>query len=57
MPAMPGIAAAEASGDDPHGAARMAILRDLEQGNLDVATAMARLAELDGRDDGEPADG
>jgi hypothetical protein len=47
----------DAPADESLEAERMAILRDLEQGNLDVASAMARLAELDDRGAGEPADG
>jgi hypothetical protein len=37
----------EAPGSEPDGAERMAILRALEAGELDVATAMTRLAALD----------
>jgi len=39
---------ADAGPDDPKEADRMAILRALEQGELDVPTAMDRLAALDG---------
>jgi hypothetical protein len=42
-PAMPASTAAPAPADDE----RMAVLRALERGDLDVAAAMARLAELD----------
>jgi hypothetical protein len=35
---------------------RLSVLRALERGELDVATAMDRLAELDARDEGEAAD-
>lgn len=41
--------------DEPSAAERMAILRALEQGDLDVATAMDRLTALDDRDDGGSA--
>jgi len=43
-----------ASADDDE---RMTVLRALERGELDVATAMDRLAELDARDGAEPTDG
>ena len=58
----PGEPATDAAGSDetpegdPTDADRMDVLRALEAGELDVATAMDRLAALDSRDE-EPTDG
>lgn len=60
LPAVPGSTAAAVADDaDPRGAERMAILRALENGELDVPTAMDRLAALDadGADGDEGPDG
>jgi len=49
--------AAPVAGDDPLGSERMTILRALEHGEMDVATAMDRLAALDAADESAgPAD-
>jgi hypothetical protein len=59
LPAMPSTGDATAAPDDGIEARRMAILRGLEQGELDVPTAIDRLAALDAASgpDGETADG
>jgi hypothetical protein len=46
----------DAVAPDPADDERLTVLRALERGELDVATAMDRLAELDAREEGEAAD-
>jgi hypothetical protein len=52
---MPGAPGRDARSVDPAEAERMTVLRALEQGELDVPTAMDRLAALDADDNADTA--
>jgi hypothetical protein len=57
MPALPVAPGRDDRSLDPAEAERMTILRALEQGELDVPTAMDRLAALDTTGDAAPTSG